>query len=209
MSLSEEQEIILSQLVDGELPAEQANQVLAEMLGELADVLDNSEACRRLKAMLDLRRAMSTWRQQENPRAIVTPALAHPARNVSRSSWRVVNLATAALLGGVLVAGGFYLGTRLGGERADASIAQRPVIVVTPEQRREIAQAFALHESVVGPLSWYVADDATIQVAPAQSGEKSQQPIAVVLRLAPAQLSKSKESKTYVIVCRSNDAATI
>ena len=40
-------------------------------------------------------------------------------------------------------------------------------MIVTPEQRREIARAFALHESVAGPLSWYAADDSTIQVAPA------------------------------------------
>ena len=37
-----------------------------------------------------------------------------------------------------------------------------------------------------------------------------QQPIAVVLRLAPDPLSNERgRGKTYVIVCRSNDAATI
>ena len=42
MSISEEKEILLSQLVDHELPADQADQVLAGILDELADVLDDS-----------------------------------------------------------------------------------------------------------------------------------------------------------------------
>ena len=46
MSLSEEKKILLSQLVDGELPVDQANQVLAEVFDELADVLGNAEAGR-------------------------------------------------------------------------------------------------------------------------------------------------------------------
>jgi hypothetical protein len=207
MSLSEEKEILLSQLVDGELPTDQANQLLAETLGELTDVLDNSEACRRLKAMLDLHRTLDVWRQQENPRAIV--ALAQPARTAPRAGWRVMSLATAAMLGGILVAGGYSLGIRLGGERAGVSIAQGPAVVVTPEQRREIAQAFALHESVAGPLSWYAADDATIHVAPAQEGESLRQPVAIVLRLSPdcsCPGGLAKTAKTYVIVCRGNDA---
>ena len=82
-------------------------------------------------------------------------------------------------------------------------------IVVTPEQRREIARAFALHESVAGPLSWYAADDATIQVAPAEKKENLQQAVAVVLRLKPVRPSNDTEVKTYVIVCRENDPASI
>jgi hypothetical protein len=226
MSLSEEKEILLSQLVDHELPADQADQVLAGILDELADVLDDTEAGRRLRDMLQLRQTLSAWRQQAPPRTIVALPPARPAAGTSHVGGRVMSLAVAAVLGGILVAGGFYLGGRLGGGRPGTPIARQGVnspwqaertssagnpsmTIVTPEQRREIARAFALHESVVGPLSWYVADDSTIQVAPAQKGERPQQPIVVVLRLAPAQLSKSKESKTYVIVCRNNDAASI
>ena len=36
MSLSEEKKILLSQLVDGELPVNQANQVLADVFAEFA-----------------------------------------------------------------------------------------------------------------------------------------------------------------------------
>ncbi len=206
MSLREEREILLSQLVDGELPTDQANELLAETLGELADVLSQSEACRRLVAMLELRRATGVWRRQENTRPVLTLP---PVENASRRHGRALSLAAAAMLGGLLVAGGFYLGNRLGGERAVVAAAQKPVLVVTPEQRREIAQAFALHESVAGPLSWYAADDTRIQVAPAQDGEKMESPVAVVLRLVPADLSRRAETKTYVIVCRNNDPAVI
>ena len=135
-----------------------------------------------------------------------------------------MSLAAAAALGGVLVAGGFYLGGRFNGNRTVATNdqpsvdapsrphkapnPQQPVIVVTPEQRSEIDRAFALHESVAGPLSWYAADESTIQVAPARPGEKSGQPVAVVLRLLP-EGGQPSESKTYMIVCRSNDPAVI
>jgi hypothetical protein len=226
MSLSEEKEILLSQLVDHELPADQANQVLAGILDQLADVLDDTEAGRRLKDMLQLRQTLSAWRQQEPPGAIVALPLPRSAAGTPRAGGRAMSLAVAAVLGGILVAGGFYLGGRLGGGRPRTPIAlqsansavqaeqaahegPRRVIVVTPDERREIARVFALHESVAGPLSWYVADDSTIQVAPAQKGERPQQPIAVVLRLEPAQWGAGKQGKTYVIVCRNNDAASI
>jgi hypothetical protein len=220
MSISEEREILLSQLVDGELPADQANEVLA-------DVLDDSESSRQLKAMLRLRRALGPWRRQEPVRAVVALPPAQPGRSASQLPGRVMSLAAAAVLGGVLVAGGFYMDSRLGRKRSDVPIARQPedaavpqiaparhqpVLLVTSDERREIARAFALHESVAGPLSWYAADDATIQVAPAQKGEKLQQPVAVVLRLSPDQCSASDEAKTaktYVIVCRGSDATAL
>ena len=71
MSISEEQEILLSQLVDGELPVDQANQVLADVFDELTHVLGNAEAGGKLNAMLQLRRALHPWRQQEPPKTIV------------------------------------------------------------------------------------------------------------------------------------------
>jgi len=228
MSISEEQEILLSQLIDGELPVDQANQVLADVFDELADVLGNAEAGGKLNAMLQLQRALKPWRRQEPPKGIVAPP---PAKNlpspdqpsvgarrgaggegVSHSNWRLLNLATAALLGGILVAGGFFLGGRFGIERPAVPMARQPIVIVTPEQRQEIARAFTLHESVAGPLSWYAADDSTIQVAPAQEGETLRQPIAVILRLTQDLSGPSRDAtlpKTYVIVCRNSDAATI
>ena len=212
MSLSEEKRILLSQLVDGELPVDQANQALAEVFNELAHVLGSSEAGRELNAMLQLRQAMDPWRRQEPPKTLVTLPLPQPTGKASHFLWQAISLAAAAMLGGILAAGGFFLGGRSNVERSFVPTLEQPVVVVSPEQRQDIARAFALHESVAGPLSWYASDDATIQVAPAGKGESLRQPIAVVLRLTQDSSNPSREvtpPKTYVIVCRNNDVATI
>jgi len=221
MSLSEEKKIQLSQLVDGELPVDEANRLLAEVFDELSHVMGSAEAARQLHAMLRMREALAPWREQEPAKAVAasTSASALTLAVSRREKGRWTSLATAALLGGVLVAGGILLGHRLTAHRPDATIAKHsdrnadsPVVLVTPEQRRDIARAFALHESVAGPLSWYAADDATIQVAPAERGESLREPIAVVLRLSSGASSpdgKAPQPQTYVIVCRNNDAATI
>ena len=163
--------------------------------------------------MLQLRQALDPWRRQEPPKTIVAlPSAQSRRQGIALRVGRLLSLASAALLGGVLVAGGFFLGGRFGVEQPAVPIARQPVVIVTPEQRHEIARAFALHESVAGPLSWYAADDSTIQVAPAQKGESLRQPIAVVLRLTRDLSCPSGEAtppKTYVIVCRNNDAAAI
>lgn len=248
MSLSEEQEILLSQLVDGELPADEANRVLAGVFDELAHVLGSSEAASKLNAMLQLRQSLDAWRRQAPTKPIVLPpaadALPCPAKRPARPKvndepatettdlapsaltlalsghrpevgrekghvYRSLSLASAALLGGVLVAGGFFLGGQGRNVQSAVPIARQPAAIVTPEQRQEIAKAFNLHESVAGPLSWYAADDSTIQVAPAAEGETLRQPIAVILRLT-RELSGSHDEmsvpKTYVIICRNSDA---
>ena len=226
MSLSEEKQILLSQLVDGELPPEQANQVLAEVFDELADVLCTSQAARQLHAMLELRQAFDPWRRQGPAKAVASlPAESLPSplgrwaqgdgsteqrERTRHHPW--ISLASAALVGGVLVAGGFVLRGQVGLERPAVPTGGQPMVLITPEQRHDIARAFALHESVAGPLSWYAADDASIHVAPAEKGESLRQPIAIVLRLTRDLSFPSGEApmpKTYVIVCRSNGAAAI
>jgi hypothetical protein len=212
MSLSEERRILLSQLVDGELPVDQANQVLADVFDELPHVLGSAEAGVELNAMLQLRRALEPWRRQEPPKTLVALPAARPAGKMSRFKWRALSLASAALLGGILTTGGFLLGSRHGVEQPAALTIRQPVVVVTSERQREIAQAFSLHESVAGPLSWYAADDSTILVSPAEKAEATRQPIAVVLRLAQdasCPCDEAVPAKTYVIVCRNNDAAAI
>ena len=171
MSISEEQENLLSQLVDGELPVDQANQVLADVFEEMSHVLGDYEVGSRLNAMLQLRQTLGPWRQQEPPKPIVCPPTVLVTRGVM-GMWDklspVLGLAAAAVLGGILVAGGFYLAGRhgnvpetLAGDKPSTVLPS--MITVTSEQRSEIARAFSLHESVAGPLSWYAADDATIQ----------------------------------------------
>ena len=227
MSISEERELLLSQLVDGELPVDQANRVLAEVFDEMTHVLDDAEAGKKLHDLLQLRRALAPWRQQEPRETMLLLEASAAGKSLAGRRW--LNYAAAAMLGGVLVAGGFFLGDRLGRERSGGQLAGQPqqtapladpsarpgvrtAAIVTPEQRREIARAFAFHESVAGPLSWYASDDSTIQVAPAAKGEELRQPIAVVLRLSrdsSAPGDKTAPPKTYVIVCRNCDAATI
>lgn len=134
--------------------------------------------------------------------------------------WRLTSLAAAALLGGVLVAAGFYLGGRPvasavppstvpASSTQEAPNEEPPAILVTSEQRHEIARVFALHESVAGPLNWYAADDTMIRVSAAGGTDEQPLPIAVVLRLTPARAQKAGQAKTYVIVCRNNDPAAI
>jgi hypothetical protein len=207
MSLSEEKKILLSQLVDGELPVDEANRALAEVFDDLAHVLGSSESAKQLHAMLQLRRAFDPWRRQEPVKSVVTPAIER-----AHHRWSMLSLASAALVGGILVAGGFFLGGLYKNMPQDVPLARPSAVVVTPEQRRDIAQAFALHESVAGPLGWYAADDTTIQVAPAEQGETLRMPIAVVLRLSRVSSLPNgtfAQPKTYVIVCRNSGAATI
>ena len=255
MTLSEETKILLSQLVDGELPVDQANEILAEIFDELSHVLGSAEAGMELNTMLQLRRTLRPWRQQAPPkmpgmllgtaegliasvekgtgdegcrrvgedgilpnsRAVpltlaLSHAAAHDGREKRRSVRHVLSLASAAVLGGILASGGFLLGSRHAGERVVDPAVRPPVVIVTPERQREIAQAFDLHESVAGPLNWYAADESTILVSPAAKTEAARQPIAVVLHLAPDASCPCTEAipeKTYVIVCRNSNPAAI
>jgi hypothetical protein len=170
--------------------------------------------------MLELQNSFSMWRRQAPSKQTVIMATARPSKTVFPSLPRIAALAAAAMLGGILVAGGFFLGgLRQGnfvaqnngsnGSRPQNGADSQPAAVVTSEQRREIGRAFALHESVAGPLDWYAADDATIQVAPSDRKENLQPPVAVVLRLLPSSASKDSEAKTFVIVCRDNNPAAI
>ncbi len=210
MSASEEREQLLSQLVDGELSPDQVNGVLTDVFDELAHMLGDDEASRKLHAMLQLRQVLNPWRIQEPVKTIVLPS-ARPG-GVFSSHGRFLSLAAAAVLGGILVTGGFFVGERFRAHPLIAPVASGPVTIITPEQRQEIARAFALHESVAGPLSWYASDDATIQVAPAKKGETLRRPIAVVLRFARDASSAVDEfvpPKTYIIVCRNDGPETI
>ena len=210
MSLSEEQQLLLSQLVDGELPVDEANEVLAGVLAELGEAVANCEAAGRLDAMLRMRQALAPWRRLAPPRPVVAVPAGPPRRSFRQAAWRWAGLAAAAMLGGVLVAGGMYLRGRRTVIAPEESVARPPAVIVTPEQRREIAHAFALHESVAGPLSWYAADDTTIQVAPAERGEALHPPIAVALQLAEGNAGfRAGAATTYLIVCRGTDPASV
>lgn len=197
---NEMNEILLSQLADGELESDQVNDVLL-------DVLDDQEARDRLKEHLRLRQQMKDWRRQEPQRPVVAieerPRKARPLRLPRRLG----ALAAAALIGGALVISGFWVGSGLRSPGRDGD--GRPTVPsVTSDQMTQLARAFELHESVAGPLRWYAADEQSIQVAAARGVAAAARPVAVVLRLDTAGRAEASQ-KTYAIVCRNNQPATI
>lgn len=215
-----DRELLLSQLADGELNADEACHVLL-------DVLDDAPQRQQLKAMLLMRRSLAAWRNQQPASMVLTLPEASPRPSSHHAAWRTVSLAAAALLGGVLVAGGFLLGQRDPAAPAGARIAAeappvhqppapRSSVIVTAADRRDVASAFALHESVAGPIRWYASDDTHVQVDPVRAtshvgtidavGGATGRPIGILLRVMP---QSGGPSKNYTIVCRDGVASTI
>ena len=188
-------EALLSQLVDGELTSDRQNEVLAQLL-------DDAEGREKLKEHLRLRRLTGDWRRQE-PTGVVT--LTHvSAAPRAEASWarRLAPLAAAAVIGATLVTGGFLLARH--GERLTGT---GDGVLVTKDDRRRIAQVFRFHESVAGPLRWYAADDGNVFLRASAGTEAVGRPVAVQLHLASSD--DQGPAKTYVIVCRENQSATV
>jgi hypothetical protein len=201
-------EILLSQLADGELPSDQANEVL---LG----VLDCPDERERLKGLLRLRQTTSGWRAIQPQRPVMVVAQRPQSFARGRAAWRVGSLAVAACVGGLLVLAGVWAaglpgnagrpgGTWAIGPRPEAAPA---VGRVSLEQMQQVAKVFALHESVAGPLAWYAADDRNIRVASAHAADAGQAPIGVLLKLDSS--TPGVGARTLVIVCRNDQPAVI
>ena len=197
---SEDRDLLLSQLADGELASDQANEVL---LG----VLNDPEARQKLGELLRLRQATAGWRTQQPPRPVVVMGEKPGPVRGSRFGGRLAGYAVAAGLGGLLVLAGFYAAGPRGASNPPSSgvVARAPA--VTAEQMRQVARVFALHESVAGPLAWYAADDRQIRMASAQAGDAGQAAIAVLLRLGST--GPGDAARTLVIVCREQQPAVI
>jgi len=206
--MNEDDEILMSQLADGELPSDQANELLL-------DVLDEPSGREKLKGLLRLRQATAGWRTSQPPQPVVIVADRSRPMRRSRLAWRMSSLAVAACVGGLLVLTGVWAAGWIGSpvrpahqwQVAPAPDAPPAVAQVTPEQMRQVAKVFALHESVAGPLAWYAADDRNIRLASARPAEAGQPLIAVLLRLDP-EVSGSA-ARTVVIVCREDAPAVI
>jgi hypothetical protein len=221
--MNENDEILMSQLADGELPSDQTNELLL-------DVLDAPAEREKLKGLLRLRQATAGWRTSQPPQPVVIVAERPRTFRRGRMAWRMGSLAVAACVGGLLVLTGVWAAGWMGraaGPDRQGPIAQGPgtalaAIQVTPEQMRQVAKVFALHESVAGPLAWYAADDQNIRLASARGAEAGLPTIAVLLRLDPAvagaspsspsassgQAGSGQAARTIVIVCR-EDAPTV
>jgi hypothetical protein len=184
--MNENEEILMSQLADGELPSDQANELLL-------DVLDEPSGREKLKGLLRLRQATAGWRTSQPTQPVVIVAERPRPLHRNRLAWRMSSLAVAACVGGLLVLTGVWAAGWMGrpaGPDQQGQIAQGPYAVpaaiqVTPEQMRQVAKVFALHESVAGPLAWYAADDQNIRLASARGAEAGRPLIAVLLRLEP------------------------
>ncbi len=205
--MNENDEILFSQLADGELPSDEANDLLL-------NVLDVPAQREKLKALLRLRQATAGWRakQPQRPVMIVSerPRTPHNTRG-----WRASGLAVAACLGGMLALAGIWAGGWLGKpahpvnpwQVAPGPDAAPGAAQVSPEQMQQVANIFALHESVAGPLAWYAADDQNIRLASARGTDVSQAPIGVLLKLGST--TPGVAARTLVIVCRNDQPAVI
>jgi hypothetical protein len=204
---NERDEIRMSQLADGELSSDQANELLLSVLDAPADR-------EKLKALLRFRQTTAGWRNRQPKRPVMIVAERPGALRRGRAAWRMGSLAVAACVGGLLALAGIWGAGRLGGPVRQTY--QWPTVAqVTPEQMQQVAMIFALHESVAGPLAWYAADDETIRVASARGTEVGQTPIAVLLKLGPAgpdaarSAGSGQAARTLVIVCREDRSAVI
>jgi len=193
----EEQDMLLSQLADGELGSDETTSLLLT-------ALDDPELLQKLKEMLRLRQATAAWRAQQPSRPVMVMTEPRAARG-RWFGWRLGSYAAAACFGGLMVLTGFWAA---GAGRPDlpGSLAAVPV---TAERMQQVARVFALHESVAGPLAWYAADDDNIRVASAEGSEAGNRPVAVLLRLEPAAAGGPGAARTYVIVCRERQSAAI
>jgi hypothetical protein len=197
-------DLVLSQLADGELSHD-------ETVGTLLAVLDDEESRDRLRQHLQLRQMSAGWRSQQPStdlaRALPAPVPPTPLKPTgngrsSRRNPQGGHLLVASVVGGLLVVLGVWIGKS--SHVAPVPIAdgpQTPQYVVTPSQRQQIAQVFAFHESVAGPLKCFAADDRAIEITPADAEAQGARPLAVVLRLT-AEGGARPMSHEYVIVCR-------
>ena len=205
---NENDDILMSQLADGELASDRVNDLLL-------DVLDTPAQREKLKAMLHLRQATVAWRTQQPQRTVVVVSQQrHPHRRW-RITRRLSSLAVAACIGGLLVLAGIWASGWLGNPvrpQHQWQVAPEPkrpsaVAQISPEQMQQVAKVFALHESVAGPLAWYAADDQNVRLACATGTEAGQAPIGVLLRLDEA--ANRSGGRTLVIVCRNDEPAVI
>jgi hypothetical protein len=196
-------DIVLSQLADGELPHD-------ETVGALLAALEDEESRNRLRQHLQLRQMSAAWRAQK-PSGNLIPAvpaaapmpLRPPSNGFPRGrSFQSSSIMVASVMGGLLVLLGVWVGKSSHGPVLPiVDVKRPPEFIVSPGQRQQIAQVFAFHESVAGPLKCFAADDQEIEVTPADAEIKNAQPLAVVLRLT-TEGSPRPLSHEYVIVCR-------
>ena len=99
MNLPEEKRMLLSQLVDGELPATRPTGCWPRCSTSWSPCRPGPRRQRELNALVRLRRATEPWREQEPPRMVVAVAAEKSAGVASHAGWRAVSLASAVSSG--------------------------------------------------------------------------------------------------------------
>ncbi len=190
----------LSQLADGEL----GDRAAAETMRATPD---DSDARERFNSHLRLRLLTADWRERTGPPA--TFLRMSVLRTSAPASRPAVGVLAATLAGGLLVLAGVWAGRQTAPETAAPLADFAPSEVISPDRRRQVAEVFAFHESVAGPLDWYAADDEAIRLGtspPRNDDHAAGRPIAVVLRLAAGGSGAAHEC---VIVCCDGVPVTI
>ena len=94
----------------------------------------------------------------------------------------------------------------------DPHRAKSPMLVsaqqgISPETVHHMAQVFAFHESVGGPLKWYASDERDVQLASFDGTRSPGEPVVVFLDLVEDDASKT--SRRYMVVCRAGQQAAV
>lgn len=218
----------ISELADGELDRDRANVLLAE-------IMDDAEAREQLKAMLHLRQVWAGWRTLQPPDTVqIKPERPLPPMDTVEAGYQqsttthpisfktieptrgqthlthagqLVGLATAAMIGGLLVMGGFWL-ARPDRTATAANSRYAPHVNISAEAVRQAAGAFALHESVGGPLKWYADDEQQIQFAAVEDKTPAGKPVTIFLEVKPAGRPETAP-RSYIIICREGEQAAV
>ncbi|MGD9126940.1 MAG: hypothetical protein PVH19_06135 [Planctomycetia bacterium] len=201
----------ISMLVDGELPTEAANELLREIMAD--------ETLRKeLEEQLRLRATLAPWRKQQPKNALLHATISQAAPTTSHFGpsplRRYAEIVGAAVLAGLLVFAGFWVARN--GHQPN-QVAYNPPLkqswIITPEKQKEVADIFAFHESVAGPLTWLADGESKIEVNEASETSAKQQAIAVLIRLKGDPNQPTRETKMleheYIVVCRAGSPATI
>jgi hypothetical protein len=188
-----------SKLTDGELTSGELNEALLS-------TLDDPAARDELKLHIQLRQANAAWREEMRG-AEVAPV--KQLRDFNYPRTHRIRYAAAACIVGVLVLSGVMGGLWMAPQNLNscrhAPYVYPTVRVVTPEEQRDLTEAFALHESVAGPLAWYASDENEILVAPAEDKATLGEPVAVAMSFT----GPTGKTRRVTMVCRAGRLTTI
>lgn len=194
--IDENQDLRLSELVDGELTTDDVNLTLLEVLPDKA-------ARDRLLRMLRLRMALAPWRMQSAETADLpsVPRFSPPVSGRGR-------IAVAAIL--VLCASAWvFLKTADRNPSTPSDGSSRGEWVgawsISPE---EAMRVFQMHESIAGPIAWLAIQPDSVQVRNDARANRSADVIACFLSINQ-QGADTFPTAPILVICRPEEKATL